>query len=114
MTLTPRLEEHYLPIGCPACGRTRLLCAGNYVRCEKCGAESDALSDAQEKLTPGGVSPRVAFEILKDVFLGDGKPGSAGDAIRCLANLMPRVEAYPTDWWNRPPEDHQSNKRRAR
>ena len=50
MTLKPRLEEHYLPIGCPACGRARLLCAGNYVRCEKCGAESDTLSDAQEEL----------------------------------------------------------------
>ncbi len=60
---------------------------------------------------PGDVAPRVAFEILKDVFLGDGKPGLAGDAIRCLADLMPRVEAHPADWWNRPSEDHQSDKR---
>lgn len=56
----PMTEEHYLPIACPLCGRVRLQCVGNGVKCEKCGAESDALADAQEEvLKKAGVSEQL-------------------------------------------------------
>lgn len=49
---------------------------------------------------PAKVAPRLALELLKDVFLGNGKPYAAAEALRCLEDLLPRVEADPVNWWN--------------
>lgn len=46
------------------------------------------------------VAPRVALEILKDIFLGNGKPCAPAEALQCLEALLPRVEAHPGNWWN--------------
>jgi len=51
---------------------------------------------------PADVAPRVALEILKDVFLGNGKPCLPAEALQCLEALLPRVEAAPGKWWNMP------------
>lgn len=51
---------------------------------------------------PADVAPRVALTILKDVFLGNGKPCPPAEALQYLEALLPRVEADPGNWWNKP------------
>lgn len=50
---------------------------------------------------PADVAPRIALEILKDVFLGTGKPCPPAEALQCLEALLSRIEADPGNWWNR-------------
>jgi hypothetical protein len=59
---------------------------------------------------PADIAPRVALEILKDVFLGNGKPYLPAEALQCLEAMLPRVEANPGNWWNKP-DAHESDKR---
>lgn len=54
-------------------------------------------------------TPKAALKTLKNVFLGNGKPLAPAEALRCLEAALPRVEADPGNWWNRP-ETHESEK----
>lgn len=76
-----------------------------------CQAYEIQLSSSSDtlRLSPD-LASQVAIEILKDVFLGNGKPIPPAQAIQCLEAFLPRIEANPNNWWNRP-EDHESDKR---
>jgi hypothetical protein len=67
-------------------------------------------SDLDGVRLPADVAPRIALEILKDVFLGNGKPFLPAEALQCLEAFLPRIEVDPGNWWNRS-EDHDSTKR---